>query len=159
MGRAWLSSSSSSTSSSAAATRSTGTLASRATDLSCRSLFFLRRTRPHSTSNMFTYWPFVSLIVAGVMVTILLVLKFSEKLCGARFSAQHRPRGGAAGGSQHQMGDLEMMEDGQGTMMDFNLQDTGSVRSQRTAQSQVGYSPASESGYPQPSYHPREMAL
>ena len=58
-----------------------------------------------------------------------------------------------------QMGDLEMMEDGQGTMMDFNLQDTGSVRSQRTAQSQVGYSPASESGYPQPSYHPREMAL
>ena len=54
-----------------------------------------------------------------------------------------------------QIGDLEMMEDGQGTMMDFNLQDTGSVRSQRTAQSQV----ASESGYPQPSYHPREMAL
>merc|ERR1711971_74500 len=45
----------------------------------------------------------------------------------------------------------------QGTMMDFNLQDSGSVRSQRTAQSQVGYSPASESGYPQPSYHPREM--
>ena len=58
-----------------------------------------------------------------------------------------------------QMGDLEMLEDGQGTMMDFNLQDTGSVRSQRTAQSQVGYSPASESGYPGPSYHPREMAL
>jgi len=52
---------------------------------------------------MFTYWPFISLIVAGVMVTILLVLKFSEKLCGARFSAQHRPRGGAAGGSQHQV--------------------------------------------------------
>merc|ERR1712045_933528 len=94
-----------------------------------------------------------------ILFNFLLVLKFSEKLCGARFSAQHRPRGGAAGGSQHQMGDLEMMEDGQGTMMDFNLQDTGSVRSQRTAQSQVGYSPASESGYPQPSYHPREMAL
>ena len=53
-----------------------------------------------------------------------------------------------------QMGDLEMMEDGQGTMMDFNLQDSGSVRSQRTAQSQVGYSPASETGYQH-----REMAL
>ena len=59
-----------------------------------------------------------------------------------------------------QMGDLEMMEDGQGTMMDFNLQDTGSVRSQRTAQSQVGYSPASETGYPPShSYQHREMAL
>ena len=63
-------------------------------------------------------------------------------------------------GVMFQMGDLEMMEDGQGTMMDFNLQDTGSVRSQRTAQSQVGYSPASESGYPPShSYQPREMAL
>jgi len=106
---------------------------------------------------MFTYWPFISLIVAAVMVTILLVLKFSERLCGARLRSQQHHGGG--GDSQHQIGDLEMMEDGQGTMMDFNLQDTGSVRSQRTAQSQVGYSPASESGYPQPSYHPREMAL
>ena len=52
------------------------------------------------------------------------------------------------------MDDLEMMEDGQGTMMDFNLQDSGSVRSQRTAQSQVGYSSASETGYQH-----REMAL
>ena len=62
-------------------------------------------------------------------------------------------------GVMFQMGDLEMMEDGQGTMMDFNLQDSGSVRSQRTAQSQVGYSPASETGYPPHSYQPREMAL
>merc|ERR1712141_39736 len=99
---------SSSTSYSVAATRSTGTLASRATDLSCRSLFFLRRTRPPSTSRMFTYWPFISLIVAAVMVTILLVLKFSERLCGARLRSQQHHGGG--GDSQHQIGDLEMME-------------------------------------------------
>merc|ERR1719266_583730 len=42
------------------------------------------------------------------------------------------------------MRDLDMMEDGAGTMMDFNLQESGSVRSQRTLNSGVGYSPASE---------------
>ena len=59
---------------------------------------------------MFTYWPFISLIVAGVMVTILLVLKFSEKLCGARLSSERRQNGGGAGGgSQHQVSlDLEL---------------------------------------------------
>merc|ERR1712241_604689 len=103
------------------------------------------------TGNRFTYWPFISLIVAAVMVTILLVLKFSEKLCRARLRSPHRHGGHP---DQHPMDDLEMMEDGQGTMMDFNLQDSGSVRSQRTAQSQVGYSPASETGYQH-----REMAL
>ena len=72
---------------------STGTLASRATDLSCRSLFSPRRTRLPSTSRMFTYWPFISLIVAAVMVTILLVLKFSEKLCRARLRSPHRHGG------------------------------------------------------------------
>merc|ERR1712066_270380 len=154
--RAWPSSSYSSTSCWAVCTRSTGTPGSPATGSSSQSSFCLPRTRLLSTSNMFTYWPFISLIVAAVMVTILLVLKFSEKLCRARLRSPHRHRGHP---DQHPMDDLEMMEDGQGTMMDFNLQDSGSVRSQRTAQSQVGYSPASESGYPQPSYHPREMAL
>merc|ERR1711884_647325 len=154
--RAWPSSSYSSTSCWAVCTRSTGTPGSPATGSSSQSLFFLPRTKLLSTSNMFTYWPFISLIVAGVMVTILLVLKFSERLCGARLRSQ-QPQHGGGEGSQH-MGDLEMMEDGQGTMMDFNLQDSGSVRSQRTAQSQVGYSPASETGYPPShSYQHREM--
>ena len=115
--RASLSSSSSSTSSWAAATSksgqfrsgivvddhllgSTGTPASPATGSSSRSLFFLPRTKLLSTSNMFTYWPFISLIVAGVMVTILLVLKFSERLCGARLRSQ-QPQHGGGEGSQH----------------------------------------------------------
>merc|ERR1711884_818323 len=149
--RAWPSSSFSSTSCSAAYTRSTGTPGSPATGSSSQSSFCLPRTRLLSTSNMFTYWPFISLIVAAVMVTILLVLKFSEKLCRARLRSPHRHGGHP---DQHPMDDLEMMEDGQGTMMDFNLQDSGSVRSQRTAHSQVGYSPASETGYQH-----REMAL
>lgn len=54
------------------------------------------------------------------------------------------------------MHNLEVMEDGAGTMMDFNLQDSGSVRSQRTLNSQVGYSPASEAA---PSGYGREFAL
>ena len=54
------------------------------------------------------------------------------------------------------MHNLEVMEDGAGTMMDFNLQDSGSVRSQRTLNSQVGYSPASEGA---PSNYGREFAL
>ena len=54
------------------------------------------------------------------------------------------------------MHNLEVMEDGAGTMMDFNLQDSGSVRSQRTLNSQVGYSPASETA---PSGYGREFAL
>merc|ERR1712156_177857 len=149
--RAWPSSSYSSTSCWAVCTRSTGTRGSPATGSSSQSSFCLPRTRLLSTSNMFTYWPFISLIVAAVMVTILLVLKFSEKLCRARLRSPHRHGGHP---DQHPMDDLEMMEDGQGTMMDFNLQDSGSVRSQRTAQSQVGYSPASETGYQH-----REMAL
>ena len=36
---------------------------------------------------MFTYWPFVSLVVMGVMVTILLLLKFADKICRARMTA------------------------------------------------------------------------
>ena len=55
------------------------------------------------------------------------------------------------------MHNLEVMEDGAGTMMDFNLQDSGSVRSQRTLNSQVGYSPASEQVAP--SGYGREFAL
>ena len=35
---------------------------------------------------MFTYWPFVSLVVMGVMVTILLLLKFADKICRARMT-------------------------------------------------------------------------
>merc|ERR1712156_528166 len=150
--RAWPSSSYSSTSCWAVCTRSTGTRGSPATGSSSQSSFCLPRTRLLSTSSMFTYRPFISLIVAAVMVTILLVLKFSEKLCRARLSSDPRPLHGGRE-DQHPDG-LEMMEDGQGTMMNFNLQETGSVRSQRTAQSAVGYSPASETGYQH-----REMAL
>ena len=54
------------------------------------------------------------------------------------------------------MRDLDMMEDGAGTMMDFNLQESGSVRSQRTLNSGVGYSPATEGA---PSGYGREFAL
>ena len=36
---------------------------------------------------MFTYWPFISLVVMGVMVTILLLLKFSDKICRVRMTA------------------------------------------------------------------------
>ena len=107
---------------------------------------------------MFTYWPIISLVVAGVMVTVLLLLKFADKLCRARMVAvdgvtkqQDRDQYTVA------MEDM-VMDDGAGTMMDFNLQETGSVRSQRTAQSQVGYSPASEGGAPQQGYR-REVAL
>ena len=91
------------------------------------------------------------------MVTILLLLKFSDKLCGARMTASDGigfVEDGYHG--DHQMGDLGM-DDGAGTMMDFNLQETGSVRSQRTAQSQVGYSPGSEAA-PASNYG-REFAL
>jgi len=103
---------------------------------------------------MFTYWPFISLVVMGVMVTILLLLKFSDKICRVRMTA-----GGGFVESKYQddqMHNLEVMEDGAGTMMDFNLQDSGSVRSQRTLNSQVGYSPASEGA---PSGYGREFAL
>ena len=102
---------------------------------------------------MFTYWPFISLVVMGVMVTILLLLKFSDKICRVRMTA-----GGGFVDQQKYQDDhhLEMMEDGAGTMMDFNLQDSGSVRSQRTLNSQVGYSPASEGA---PSNYGREFAL
>ena len=69
---------------------------------------------------MFTYWPFISLIVAGVMVTILLVLKFSEKLCGARLRSklgQHG--GGGGGGSQHQVSlDLELCPHNPGLLVE-----------------------------------------
>jgi hypothetical protein len=84
---------------------------------------------------MFTYWPFVSLVVMGVMVTILLLLKFADKICRARMTATE-------GFVERQYDDdqvhpLEMLEDGAGTMMDFNLQESGSVRSQRTLNSQL----------------------
>ena len=36
---------------------------------------------------MFTYWPFISLVVMGVMITILLLLKFSDKICRVRMTA------------------------------------------------------------------------
>ena len=52
-----------------------------------------------------------------------------------------------------------MMEDGAGTVMDFNLQDSGSVRSQRTANSNVGYSPGSDMGPPGSGYGGREVAF
>ena len=35
---------------------------------------------------MFTYWPFIGLLTSGVMVAILLVLKFGDKLCKARLT-------------------------------------------------------------------------
>ena len=54
--------------------------------------------------------------------------------------------------------DLHMMEDGRGTEMDFNLQESGSVRSQRTANSNVGYSPGSDMG-PGSGYGGREVAF
>merc|ERR1711988_880557 len=94
----------------------------------------------------------------GVMVTILLLLKFSDKICRARMTSDSKQGGGYADQypvDQNQI-DLHMMEDGTGTMMDFNLQDSGSVRSQRTANSPVGYSPASEAP---PSGYGRELAL
>jgi len=106
---------------------------------------------------MFTYWPFVSLVVMGVMVTILLLLKFADKICRARMT----PTEGFVERQYEddQVHPLEMLEDGAGTMMDFNLQDSGSVRSQRTLNSQVGYSPASETGPPGSGYGGREFAL
>jgi len=108
---------------------------------------------------MFTFWPFIALIVTGVMVTILLLLKFSDKICRARITSDSKQGGGYADQypvDQNQI-DLHMMEDGTGTMMDFNLQDSGSVRSQRTANSHVGYSPGSEAQAP--SGYGRELAF
>jgi len=109
---------------------------------------------------MFTFWPFIALIVTGVMVTILLLLKFSDKICRARLSPETKKQVGGYADQypvdQNQI-DLQMMEDGTGTMMDFNLQDSGSVRSQRTANSHVGYSPGSEAQAP--SGYGRELAL
>ena len=35
---------------------------------------------------MFTYWPFIGLLTSGVMVAILLVIKFGDKLCKARLT-------------------------------------------------------------------------
>ena len=45
---------------------------------------------------MFTFWPFIALIVTGVMVTILLLLKFSDKICRARMTSDSKQGGGYA---------------------------------------------------------------
>merc|ERR1719500_585911 len=75
----------------------------------------------YNEERIFPYWPFISLVVMGVMVTILLLLKFSDKICRVRMTAG----GGCVEQQKYHQDDhnLEMMEDGAGTMMDFNLQD------------------------------------
>jgi len=66
---------------------------------------------------MFTYWPFIGIITSGVMIVVLMVLKFGDKLCKARLTTlSDQSRAPYSG----QADDLEMMEDGNGTMMDFN---------------------------------------
>eukprot|EP00092_Neocalanus_flemingeri_P006629 GFUD01007152.1.p2 GENE.GFUD01007152.1~~GFUD01007152.1.p2 ORF type:complete len:104 (-),score=29.88 GFUD01007152.1:85-396(-) len=68
---------------------------------------------------MFTAWPFIGLITAGVMVTVLLVLKFGDKLCKARLTTLSDQ---TTVPHSSQVDDFELLEDGNGTMMDFNLQ-------------------------------------
>jgi len=75
---------------------------------------------------MFTFWPFIGLLSAGVMVTVLLVLKFGDKVCKARLTTLSDQQAGPQHSSQPD--DFELIEDGNGTMMDFQLQ--GEVESQ-----------------------------
>ena len=41
---------------------------------------------------MFTYWPFVGLIAAAVMVTVLLLLKFGDRVCQLRLTTLDKSR-------------------------------------------------------------------
>jgi len=66
---------------------------------------------------MFTYWPFVGLIAAAVMVTVLLLLKFGDRVCQLRLTTLHKSR------THAQADEFELAEEGgDGTMIDFNMQ-------------------------------------
>merc|ERR1712217_429949 len=82
----WPASSSSSTSAWAASTKNTGTAVSQATSSSSLYLYSRQKTKLPWIFKMFTYWPFIGLLTSGVMVAILLVIKFGDKLCKARLT-------------------------------------------------------------------------
>jgi len=75
---------------------------------------------------MFGYWPWVGLISIIVLFAAVIVIKWGDKVCQARLTvvdhslAQQYP-------PPPQGGDFELMEDGNGTMMDYQLQEGGSL--------------------------------
>jgi len=83
---------------------------------------------------MFTYWPFLGLLTTSVMVTVLLVLKFGSRLCKARLTTLSDQ---TTQPYSPQLDDFELLEDGNGAMIDFNLQ------SEFGEGSQADYSPHS----------------
>jgi len=75
---------------------------------------------------MFGYWPWVGLISIVVLFAAVIIIKWGDKVCQARLTVvdhslpQHFPQPQADG-------EFEMMEDGNGTMMDYQLQEGGSL--------------------------------
>jgi len=74
---------------------------------------------------MFGYWPWVGLISIVVLFAAVIIIKWGDKVCQARLTVvdhslpQQYP--------QPQAGEFELMEDGNGTMMDYQLQEGGSL--------------------------------
>jgi len=74
---------------------------------------------------MFGYWPWVGLISIVVLFAAVIVIKWGDKVCQARLTVVDHSQ--ALPYPQQQAGDFELMEDGNGTMMDYQLQDGGSL--------------------------------
>merc|ERR1712179_542233 len=68
---------------------------------------------------MFGYWPWIGLISVAVLITAVMIIKFGDKLCQARLTTTDL----APTAFTAQPDDFELMEDGAGTMVDYNLQE------------------------------------
>jgi len=74
---------------------------------------------------MFGYWPWIGLISVCVLLTAVLLIKYGNILCQARLTTMDL----TAKKSTDQPDDFELMEDGNGTMMDYNLQEGSDIGS------------------------------
>jgi len=74
---------------------------------------------------MFGYWPWIGLISVCVLITTVLIIKYGDRLCQARLTTIDL----TATKSPAQPDDFELMEDGAGTMMDYNLQEGSDIAS------------------------------
>jgi len=70
---------------------------------------------------MFGYWPWIGLISIIVLLTAVMVIKWGDRLCQARLTPIDHSRLDQFG-AQPEDFDMEM-EDGNGTMVDFTLQE------------------------------------
>jgi hypothetical protein len=67
---------------------------------------------------MFGYWPWIGLISIVVLLTAVMILKFGDKICQARLTTTDQA-GTIPFGAQPE--DFELMEDGNGSMVDFSV--------------------------------------